>query len=321
MALAFTVGLGAMAMPWRDTAKIIGGKLFNASLLEGFQEGSIAVVWEIRLPRIICGMLAGMGLAAAGVIFQAILQNPLADPYTLGISTGAAFGASIAIYLNTAFGAFAPIPAFALASALLTLLAVIAISAGAGGFMSSNLIMAGIIASSILSAGISFIKMAAGENVGAIVYWLMGSLSAKDWGDALMLLPILPSVALAWAFAKDLNAMALGSRTAESLGVNVKARRLMYLSLGAAITALCVSACGVIGFVGLIVPHLLRFWLTSDNRLLLPVSALLGAFLLSAADNLTRLLSGGNIPVGVLTTLLGGPFFIFIFMRRKDVRA
>ena len=179
------VGLGAMEISYRQVLAIIWAKFSgNGAQLSQAGAHAAAVVWEIRLPRIICGVFVGAGLAIAGVMFQAILQNPLADPYTLGISTGAAFGASLAIFLNITWGLLLPVPLLALAFALATLAAVIAISLRGGGLVSANLIIAGIIVSAILSAGISFIKMLAGENVSAIVYWLMGSLGSREWGDA-----------------------------------------------------------------------------------------------------------------------------------------
>jgi iron complex transport system permease protein len=320
--LAFGVlslGLGAMRIPPDRILRILWGKLGgNALRLEGIPPGMVAVVWELRLPRILIGILAGAGLSVSGAIFQSLLQNPLADPYTLGISTGAAFGASLALFLNMTLALALPPPLTALCFAALTLALVALIAQQGGGLISSNLIMAGIILSAILSAGISFLKMLSGENVGAIVFWIMGSLSAKNWKDALLLALVVPAaLAPAMAFAPDLNILALGSRSAESLGVPVKRVRLLYLLLGAAVTAVCVSVCGVIGFVGLVVPHLLRMGVASDNRLLLPLSALLGGLLLCAADTCARLLSAGEIPVGTLTTLLGGPFFLFIFVRRK----
>ena len=316
-----SLGLGAMDIPADRIFRILWGKLSgNLDRYAGIPPGMAAVVWELRLPRILTSILAGAGLAVCGVIFQGILQNPLADPYTLGISTGAAFGASLAIFLNIVLGLAFPISLTALVFAALTLVLVVLISGRGSGLVSANLIMAGIILSAILSAGISFMKMLSGENVGAIVFWLMGSLSARGWNDALLLTLVIPAAALALVFAADLNILTMGNRNAESLGVHVKRVRFFYLLLGAAITAVCVSVCGVIGFVGLIVPHLLRMGVTSDNRLLLPLSALLGGLLLCAADTCARLLSSGEIPVGVLTTLLGGPFFLFIFLRRKDGR-
>ncbi|MDR1247899.1 MAG: iron ABC transporter permease [Treponema sp.] len=318
----FALGLGAMNIPPDRILKILRGKLTSQALWhDGIPAGMIAVVWELRLPRIITSILAGAGLSVTGAIFQGILQNPLADPYTLGISTGAAFGASLAIFLNILLALKLPVSLTALGFAALTLALALFLARQGGGLVSSSLIMAGIIVSAILSAGISFLKMLSGENVGAIVFWLMGSLSARNWNDALLLALVVPAASvLAMIFAPDLNVLALGSRSAESLGVPVKRVRLFYLLLGAAITGVCVSVCGVIGFVGLIVPHLLRMAGAADNRLLLPLSALLGGLLLCAADTCARLLSSGEIPVGVLTTLLGGPFFLFIFVRQKGER-
>jgi iron complex transport system permease protein len=317
--LITAVGWGAMQISYTEVVKIIAAKLTgNEVWLLKIKPNVIAVIWDIRMPRILCGIFVGAGLAAAGVIFQSILQNPLADPYTLGISTGAAFGASIALLLNILMGLYLPVSLMALAFALFTLLIVIMISLHGDGLMRSNLIIAGIIVSSILSAGISFIKMLAGEDVSAIVFWLMGNLGSKNWGDvALIGIVVVVTLVLSLLFANDLNVMTLGNRNAASLGVNVKRIRLFYLILASCITAVCVSVCGIIGFVGLIVPHILRFWLTSDNRVLLPLSALLGGVLLCCADNVTRLISNGEIPVGVLTTLLGGPFFIYIFLKRR----
>ncbi|GHV82887.1 corrinoid ABC transporter permease [Spirochaetia bacterium] len=316
--IIFSSALGVMKLSPFQIARIVFAKITsNGAALSAFNPGEIAVIWELRIPRLLCAAFAGSGLAVSGVIFQSILQNPLADPYTLGISTGAAFGASIAILFNVIFRLALPSPVFALLFAALTLAVVLLIAERGSGLESSNLIMAGIIVSAVLQAGISFIKMISGENVGAIVFWLMGSLAARSWNDVLILAPAVSAALIpAIIFSQDLNILSLGSRSAQSMGLNVQRARILYLLLGAIITACCVSVCGIIGFVGLVVPHLLRFTLTSDNRLLLPLSALSGALLLTAADNCVRLLSKGEIPVGVLTTLLGGPFFIYIFLRK-----
>jgi iron complex transport system permease protein len=319
LVMVFSAGLGAMRVSAGDIARILIGRLSGRNaFLDGISGGASAVVFELRLPRIICAAFTGAALSAAGVIFQAILQNPLADPYTLGVSTGAAFGASAAIFLQLTFAVLLPAPLCALVFAGLTLVIVLTIANRGSGLVTANLIMAGIIVSAVLQAGVSFIKMASGENVGAIVFWLMGSLSGRSWADVLMLAPITSAaLVLAIVFSRDLNLLSLGNRDAESLGVNVKRVRLLYLLLGAAITAFSVSVSGIIGFVGLVVPHLLRFSVSSDNRLLLPLASLSGALLLTLADDAVRLIGTGEIPVGVLTTLLGGPFFIYIFIRRK----
>lgn len=313
--IATAVSLGAMNLGFNKSWRILLKSLYPADPLI-FKANEIAVVWDIRLPRIICGVLIGMGLAAAGVIFQGLLHNPLADPYTLGVSTGAAFGASLAIFWNITMGTQFSIMLMAFIFAFLTLLTVIAIAKRGGGILSNNLIIAGIIVSAILSSGVSFLKMMAGEEVGAIVFWLMGSLVAKTWQEVWILsIIVLSSIAVAFVFANDLNILALGERNAESLGVNIKRTNLLYLILGASLTAVCVATGGIIGFIGLIVPHMLRFWLTADHRVLLLLSALMGGIILSLADNIARLLPMGEIPVGVLTTLVGGPFFIYVFTR------
>lgn len=319
--LVFLIGmnLGDMKISLREVWQIILGKLFDSpEMLARVKKNAAAVVWDIRIPRILCGIFAGAGLGIAGTVFQGILQNPLADPYTLGISTGASFGASVAIYVNIALGIYFPVSAAALIAAIITLAAVIFITKRGGGMESSNLIIAGIIVSSVLSSGVSLIKMLAGESVGAIVFWLMGSLSAKSWDDAALLMA--GTVAFGTAamiFAKELDIMSAGDDTARSLGINAERMRTFYLIIGAGLSAVCVSVCGVIGFIGLIVPHLLRFWLTSSNRVLIPLSALAGGILLSLADTAARVIASGEIPVGVITTLIGGPFFIYIFTRRK----
>lgn len=315
--VVFFVSIGAMKLGFVKTWQILLAGIFDAEQLAAFKANEVAIVWDIRLPRILCGIFVGMGLAVAGVIFQGLLQNPLADPYTLGVSTGAAFGASLAIILNLIFAADFSVTLMAFAFAFATLLVVIAIAGRGGGLVSSNLIIAGIIVSAILSSGISFIKMVAGEDVSAIVFWLMGSLVAKTWQDVLIVgMVVSVGSVIAFIFAADLNILALGERNAESLGVNIKKANLLFLITGAALTASCVAVSGIIGFIGLVVPHILRFWLTADHRVLVILSGLLGGILLSLADNLTRMLPNGEVPVGVLTTLIGGPFFIYVFMRK-----
>jgi iron complex transport system permease protein len=213
------------------------------------------------------------------------------------------------------------VPLAAFIGAFSALFSVIAISGASGGFSNHDIIIAGIIISSLLSSGVSFIKMLAGENVSAIVFWIMGSLSAKSWQDATLLLPVLiVCVVISLIFSRQLDIMSLGDENAKALGVNVEKIRLIYLVSASVMTAVCVCVCGVIGFVGLIVPHILRFSLSAKNSVLIPLSALFGAFLLLLADSITRIFSKGEIPVGVLTTLIGGPFFIFVFICERKCK-
>ena len=314
-----TVGFGAMDIDYRDISSIIWGKITgNLAILENYPQNEIAVVWDIRLPRILCAFFVGLGLAVSGAVFQSLLRNPLADPYTLGVSGGAAFGASLAIYLGITYGMMFPVVNMAFIFSAMTLFFVIMIAQSGGGLYSTSLIISGIIVSSILSSGVSFLKMLAGENVSAIVFWLMGSLSGSSWQEVTVVGTIIPvSCLIIWCFANDLDVMTLGEDTALSLGINTKRTRLILLILGAAITASCVAISGIIGFVGLIVPHMLRFWLTSSNRSLIPLSALLGGFILLIADSVARVVSANGIPVGLLTNLFGGPFFIYIFLKKQ----
>ena len=320
LTVLFSVSRGDASISVFETAKIIAGELFSAdSLLASCDPQNASIVWDVRLPRILTGMIVGAGLAVSGSIFQSILRNPLADPYTIGVSTGAAFGAVLAIYVNIILGAsLLPVMPAAFIFALLTLTVIIKIAGHNQTLNSSQLVLAGIIVSAILSSGISLIKSMAGEDVGAIVFWIMGSLFAKSWSQCLIALPIISICCIiAHSFADDLDILTLGISEAKNVGVNANKRMRMYLVIASLITAVCVSVSGVIGFVGLVVPHILRIGVSAKHRYLIPLSALLGGTLLCLADNISRLMFAIEIPVGVITTLIGGPFFIYLFMDRK----
>lgn len=325
--ICLAANMGEAEISLEQIVRVIIGKLtFNPDLYADLTNGYISIVWDIRLPRILSGVLVGAGLSVAGAVFQSLLMNPLADPYTLGISTGAAFGASLSIYFSAILGiAFFPVLPTAFIFALLTLMVVMLLANRSAGLSASNLIISGIIVGSVLSAGISFIKNAAGENVAAIVFWLMGSLAARSWSDIFLLFPfILIGSLICVHYSNEINILCMGDDYAKKLGVNVRRVRAILLITASLLTASCVSVSGIIGFVGLVIPHLIRFGLTADNRYLLPISALLGGLILMVADNITRILFVSEIPVGVLTTLIGGPYFLYLFTRRKkkgDVRS
>ncbi len=279
---------------------------------------------EVRLPRILTAVLVWGGLAVAGCVFQSLLQNPLADPYTLGISSGAAFGASIALFLNM-IGILLPtpflIPLCAFVGGLATLYAVFALSAPSSRLSSNSLILSGIIISAILSAGISFIKFMADEQVNAIIFWIMGSFIGKSWSDVLLLnLLVIPSALFIYAHFRELDIMTFGERTSDSLGIDSRAVRKRLLITSSLATAGCVSVSGIIGFVGLIVPHLVRMIVGPGNKLLIPCSFLLGSILMLGADTVTRVVLPTELPIGVLTALIGGPVFCYIFMKTQQKR-
>lgn len=317
--VVISTGMGYLTIPFGDVVKIMAAKAFGQHhLIAAMDELFPVVVSEVRLPRILTAAAVGGGLAISGTVFQGILLNPLADPYTLGVSAGAAFGASLAILCNIGFLGTYSVPLFAFIGAATTLVFVMYLSASGGGISSNNLILSGIIVAAILSAGISFLKYLADEQVSVIIFWLMGSFNSKTWTDVgLTVSFVVFGFGVFMFFARDLNLMSLGDRTASSLGVDTKTLTVMLLITASLISAVCVSVSGIIGFVGLLVPHMMRFITGPDNRKLIPVSLLAGAVLLLCADTITRAVLPAEIPIGVLTALIGGPVFCYIFRKRQ----
>lgn len=314
-----SAGMGYMVIAAGDIFRVIGADLFgNRALLDGMDTSIPYVVMDVRLPRILTAALVGAGLAMSGVIYQGILLNPLADPYTLGISSGAAFGASLALLANlTMFGQFST-PLFAFIGAILTLLIVMRLSTFNGQISAQTLILSGVIVGAILSAGISFLKYLADEQVAIIIFWLMGSFGSSDWnGVGIVGAAVLFGLLVTLYYGRDLNIMSLGRRSSDSLGVETAKVRKILLLTASLMAAICVAITGIIGFIGLIVPHLMRYLVGPDNRKLLPVSALAGSILLLSADTITRAVLPVEVPIGVLTALIGGPFFCVIFRQKQ----
>ncbi len=320
--IIISTGMGYIKVPAGAVLKIIAAKIGGqVDFLQGMDSIFPVVVVDVRLPRILSSAIVGGGLAISGAVFQGILLNPLADPYTLGVSAGAAFGASLAILLNIGFLGMYSVPLFAFGGAVGTLLFVIYLSSSSGGFSSNNLILSGIIVAAILSAGISLLKYIADEQVSVIIFWLMGSFGSKTWTDVgLILLFVGIGFAIFIFYARDMNLMSLGNRTASSLGVDTRKVTLVLLVTASLVAAICVSVSGIIGFVGLLVPHMMRLITGPDNRRLVPVSLLSGAILLLSADTITRAVLPTEIPIGVLTALIGGPFFCYLFRKQQRTR-
>ena len=315
-------GLGYISIHPSDIYKIIISH-FSKPLPETVDPTFPFVIIEVRLPRILAATLVGGGLAVSGCVFQSLLQNPLADPYTLGISSGAAFGASCGLLLNI-IGIYLPdytISLFAFSGAILTLYGVLALSSTSTKLSSANLILSGIIISAILSAGISFLKFLADEQVNSIIFWIMGSFIGKSWEDVLLLFTlVIPCILFAFFHARELDIMTFGDRTSDSLGIDSRIIRRRLLIVSSLATAACVSVSGIIGFVGLIIPHLVRILVGPANKLLIPCSFLGGCILLLAADTVTRVFLPTELPIGVLTALIGGPVFCYIFRRTQIER-
>jgi iron complex transport system permease protein len=320
--LIVSTGMGFIKIPPASVVKIILHRLFgDPDLISGMNEIFPVVVMDVRLPRILTATLVGGGLGMCGVVFQGILLNPLADPYTLGVSAGAAFGAALAILLNVSYLGAYSVPLCAFLGAAATLGAVVYLSAAGGGLSSSNLILSGIIVAAILSAGISFLKYVADEQVSVIIFWLMGSFASKTWADVALALGCVGfGLAVFMYFAREMNLMSLGNQAAASLGVDTQRVTLVLLVTASLVSAVCVSVSGIIGFVGLLVPHIMRLLCGPDNLRLIPVSLLAGAILLLSADTITRAVLPTEIPIGVLTALIGGPFFCYVFRRNQANR-
>ena len=318
-AVTLACGLGFVHVSAAEVLRVLAARLLgNPAWLAGMDPLQVVVVMDVRLPRILTAAAVGGALALSGTVFQGILRNPLADPYTLGVSAGAAFGAAVALLLNIgALGRFS-VPLFAFGGAAATLAAVIYLSASGGGFSSNNLILSGVIVAAILAAGLSFLKYLADEQVSVIVFWLMGSFAAKTWPEAGLTLAVtLGGLLTTICFARDLNLLTLGERSAATLGVDTRRLTLLLLATASLMAAVCVSVSGIIGFVGLLVPHMVRALAGPDHRGLLPLSVLAGALLMLAADTVTRAVLPSEVPIGVLTALIGGPVFCMIFRRRQ----
>lgn len=278
------------------------------------------ILFSVRLPRVLFAGIVGATLSLGGVVFQAILRNPLADPYVLGISGGSALGAIIGIVLGA--GAFyVGIPFLAFCGAIVTIFLVFIVAGGSRGVLRDNsLILAGVVVNAFFSAAILFsLSVVNSMELHSISFWLMGDLSGAAWKDiAVAGVCLLICFAILYAQARKLNLMVQGEETAVQLGVNVQAAKYIALVVTSVMTAAAVSFAGIIGFVGMMVPHMMRLVFGSDHRLLLPASALFGASFLVAADTLARvILAPAELPVGVITALCGAPYFIFL-MRRKD---
>ncbi len=282
------------------------------------------VIFQIRLSRICLSLLVGMSLAVAGTAFQGILRNPLADPFTLGVSTGAACGASVAIFMGlaakTAFG-MGLLPLAALAGAMAALAAVMALGRINGRLRRDTMVLAGIVVATFLSALISLLKSLDEESVSSIVFWVMGSFQGRGWSQVLFASPyIIAGLVIVGLNARELDLLALGEMQARQMGVEVDQARRRLLIGASLLTAGAVAVSGIIGFVGLVVPHLLRMLIGAEHRPLLILSALLGGLALLWSDVLARVIlpGGEELPVGVVTAILGGPFFCLLLKKRRE---
>lgn len=306
--------LGAAQLPLATVLDALGAALRG----EGAGTGH-AIVVGVRLPRILSSYLVGMALSVCGACMQGLFHNPMADPHMLGVSSGAAFGVALCTLIGGgALMRFTGL--FAFAFSIAAVLIVLTLSHTHGRVTTVSLLLAGIAVSSLLTALTSGLMVIDRENLENVYMWTMGSFTSSSWDKLKIAAPvILMGVLGIIAFARDLNALLMGESDARQLGVNVRRVRLILLLLSTLVTATAVSISGVIGFVGLMVPHAMRMFCGPDHRGLLPLSALAGGLYLLIMDTLARtVLMPIEIPIGVLTAMVGGPFFLYLLKRRND---
>lgn len=315
------VSLGAVSIPLSKTWSILLYRFFGLTPAIKWNVRDSSIILDLRLPRVISGMLVGAALSIAGSVLQALLRNPLADPYILGISSGASVGAVLAILFglgSSILGSYA-IPGAAFAGALLTLLFVYFLARVQGRVPAQTMLLAGVIVTAFFSAIIMFlISVTSDERLYNVTFWLMGNLEyVASQALGVIFLYLLAGSVVLLSLTKDLNLMALGEETASELGVEVERVKKTAFVFAALITGAVVSVSGLIGFVGLVVPHLVRMIWGPDHRFLVPASALVGAMFLVLADIVARMvMAPSEIPVGVVTAMGGAPFFVYLLRRR-----
>jgi iron complex transport system permease protein len=304
--------VGTVMIPPARVLGVFTGQNTNAA--------EISIIFNSRLPRVLLGGIVGAALSIAGVAMQGVFRNPMASPSVLGISSGAAFGAALAMILGISFvgGAFAA-PAMAFVFCIGTMFLVYGVSRTGGIVPVETLLLAGIAIGALFAALVSFMQYISGEALAQVVFWLMGGLRDASWTYVIVVLPfiVLGSAMIAY-FARDLNLMTIGEDHASSLGVDTQRVILVLMVATSLVVGAAVSVSGVIGFVGLIIPHMIRLMVGPDHRILMPASILAGASFLMVTDALARVVvAPGELPVGIITAILGAPFFLYLLRRRR----
>ena len=324
LCLLMATALGKVSIPLPDVVKMSLNKLAVFDFTPTWRAVDETILFQVRLPRVVGGALIGAALATAGVLFQGLLRNPMADPYIIGTSAGAALGITVAMLLpiSLAFLGFGLVPLLAFGGALATVMLVYYLARVGGKTPVVSMLLAGFAVSAMLSA-LMFLLITMSDRlhlrINSVYMFLMGGISVTGWGQIVIVAPIvIGGVVLARLLAFRLNAFSLGEEGAAYVGINVERDKIIILALGSVLTAAAVSISGLIGFVGLVTPHAMRLILGPEHRLLIPASALAGAAFLVVADLLARTLtSSGEIPVGIITALVGAPFFIYLLRRTR----
>lgn len=324
--MVIAAGTGSVRIPPAEVAGILlqrlpldfGGK---PALRPAWPASHEVILLQVRLPRILLAAMVGASLATAGAALQGLLRNPLADPYVAGVSAGAGLGATIAMVAGMPVSVLGvgSVPVLAFLAALATMAAVYSLARVSGRLPTDTFLLAGIVVGSFLWAAISFILVVSGDTMREAMMWLMGSLSNRGYAHVKMAFPYMAAgIAALIVLARDFNLISLGDEEARYLGLNPEEFKRVAILAASLVTSAAVSVGGIIGFVGLVVPHSVRLLLGPDHRVLMPACAVAGAGFLVVADTLARVVvAPGEIPVGVITALAGGPFFLYLLRRRK----
>lgn len=319
--IAVTLVFVLLDLAWAGTRILSLGEVWSALMGDGTWANDI-IVNHRNAPRIIAAIVIGAGLAVTGCVMQAVFRNPLATPYILGLSSGASLGSAFAIMLVPASMMALAQPVLAFAMCLLTTFLVYTVSRSGGTMVrTETLVLAGVAISSLFSAVVSFLTyVAPSDKMQNIVFWTMGSLGGVGYEELTVVLPIvIIGIVLMLTQCRNLNAMMIGDSHAMDLGVDVRKVRIALLIVSSFVVAACVAFVGTIGFVGLVIPHILRMVMGPDNRLIMPMSVIGGAAFLLISDWVAHIVAPyyGVLPIGVVTALVGGPFFIYLLCRRK----
>ena len=303
-------------MPFEEAFGIIFGVDGN------YTQSHINIIWEVRVPRVLLAASVGAALACAGTAMQAVFRNPMADPYIVGVSSGASVGAVLAGLVGfgttALFGALMT-PVLAFTTALLTVFLVYSLGTVGGKVYVNTLLLSGVAVAAFLGAVVSLMIYFSGQQYHRIIFWLLGSLSPSTW-TAFYVVALAAGVGIliVFIFSRDMNALLLGEETAHNLGVDPESLKTIMLVVAAVMTAAAVAFTGVIGFVGLIIPHMVRLVVGADHRILVPAATLTGAIFLILADTMARaVIAPTELPVGIITALCGGPFFLYLLRRNR----
>lgn len=319
--ITLSVGIGSTRIPAGTVWSIVLHKLSLVPITPDWTEGRENIVWDLRLPRALLATMVGAGLGMAGAVMQSVTRNPLADPHLLGVSAGAGFGANLAILMvGNLLGIFT-VPLFAFAGALAATAIVVSVAGFTRSTGPTRLVLAGLAVSFVIAAGSNVLIMLADPRaISSVVFWMLGGFGFAQWNNLVFpALALLLSGAVFFRFAEQLNALAMGDESAATLGVDVRRLRILILTVSAFLTGVLVAFSGMIGFVGLMIPHIARLLIGGGNCRVLPASALLGAIFLVLADVAARRLTAPNdMPIGVVTGLIGGIFFIVLLTRQRE---